>query len=238
MRPGLLSRKLHKWLTLFVGVQLVIWTLSGFYMVVVDLDFIHGDPLVRNLRVALPLDAPKVSIAEVVRRYPGVTNLSVHSLGSSRRPVIELATPMQKVLVDANTGKQLSPLSEALVRELANTYYSGSAPIRSVALLERDRPMEIQTRALPLWRVDFDDWLATSFYVDPDTGALVTRRHRFWRWFDFVWMLHIMDYDTREDMNNPLLRVFTVSGVVTVISGAWLLYFSFRRKPVRARTAV
>ena len=41
------------------------------------------------------------------------------------------------------------------------------------------------------------------------TGELVTRRHELWRVFDFVWMLHIMDYDTREDVNNPLLRVFT-----------------------------
>ena len=49
MRPALLSRTLHKWLGLFLGLQLVLWMLSGFYMVVVDLDFIHGDPLVRNV---------------------------------------------------------------------------------------------------------------------------------------------------------------------------------------------
>ena len=88
--------------------------------------------------------------------------------------------------------------------------------------------MEIQTRALPLWRVDFDDWLQTSLYLHPDTGTLVTRRHRFWRWFDFLWMLDIMDYKARMDVNNGLLRVMTALGLVTVLSGAWLLYFSFR----------
>jgi hypothetical protein len=57
----------------------------------------------------------------------------------------------------------------------------------------------------------------------------VTRRHRLWRWFDFLWTLHIMDYVEREDMNNGLLRVSTVLGVVTTLSGVWLLFFSFRR---------
>jgi hypothetical protein len=46
--------------------------------------------------------------------------------------------------------------------------------------------------------VDFDDWLQTTLYLHPDTGALVTRRHRLWRWYDFQWMLHIMDYGDRE----------------------------------------
>ena len=50
MKLSLLSRSLHKWLALFVGLQLLVWAVTGFYMVAVDLDFIHGDPLVRNLR--------------------------------------------------------------------------------------------------------------------------------------------------------------------------------------------
>jgi hypothetical protein len=58
----------------------------------------------------------------------------------------------------------------------------------------------------------------------------VTRRHRFWRWFDFLFMLHIMDYETRENVNNPLLRGATVLAATTAVSGLWLLYFSFRHK--------
>ena len=50
MKPSLLSRSLHKWLALFVGLQLLVWAVTGFYMVAIDLDFIHGDSLVRNLR--------------------------------------------------------------------------------------------------------------------------------------------------------------------------------------------
>jgi uncharacterized iron-regulated membrane protein len=234
MRPALLSRTLHKWLGLVVGIQLVFWTLSGFYMVVVDLDFIHGDPLVRNLRVPLGPDEPQVRFDEVVRRFEGVTAVSLRALPGWTAPMYEVTTGTGKVLVDAMTGQQLSPLAQDVIGGLSRQYYAGSGHLTSLTLIERDAPMEIQSRPLPLWRADFDDWLQTSLYVHPDTGVLVTRRHRFWRWFDFVWMFHIMDYENRTDMNNGLLRTATIAGLVTVLSGCWLLYFSFRRRvPVK-----
>src|SRR3990170_5087145 len=234
MRPALLSRTLHKWLGLVVGIQLVFWTISGFYMVVVDLDFIHGDSLVRNLRVPLGEEKSRVTFSDVVQRFEGVTAVSLRALPGKAAPLYEVTTRTGKVLVEATTGQQISPLSQDVVSDLSRQYYAGSGQLASLTLIERDAPMEIQTRPLPLWRADFDDWLQTSLYVHPDTGVLVTRRHRFWRWFDFVWMFHIMDYENRTDMNNGLLRTATIAGLVTVSSGCWLLYFSFRRRvPVK-----
>jgi uncharacterized iron-regulated membrane protein len=236
MRPALLSRTLHKWLGLIVGIPLVLWMISGFYMVVVDLDFIHGDSLVRNLRVPLQEAAPGVSFSAVAQRYEGVTDVSLRALPTFPAPVYEVTTTSGKVLVDASTGLQLSPLPQDVVANLAQQYYAGDGKLAAIRLIESDAPMEIQSRALPLWRVDFDDWLETSLYVHPDTGVLATRRHRFWRWFDFLWMFHIMDFDTRTDMNNGLLRAATVAGLVTVLSGCWLLYFIFRRTTPARRT--
>ncbi len=229
MKPAFLARTLHKWLALIVGVQLAIWTLSGFYMVVVDLDFIHGDPLVRNLRTPLELPPEMMSPSQVVARYPEATGIALRAL-PGLPAVYEVTRAGRPVLLDAASGEELSPLPEATVRALARAYYAGQGDIASVRLIERDPPLEIQSRPLPLWRVDFDDWLATSLYIHPDTGRLVTRRHRFWRWFDFFWMLHIMDYESRADVNNGLLRGATVIGAITVASGLWLLYFSFRRR--------
>jgi len=42
------SRKFHKWLMLFLGIQFLIWSISGAYMVIFDIDYIHGDSLVVN----------------------------------------------------------------------------------------------------------------------------------------------------------------------------------------------
>jgi hypothetical protein len=234
MKLTLLSRTLHKWLTLFVGLQLLVWAVTGFYMVAIDLDFIHGDSLVRNLRTPVARSTPVLPVSQLASRYPEVTLVSLHSLPVLDAPVYELTAAGRKVLVDAAHGQQLSPLSPGMIRQLARTYYAGSGQLSAVQLLEREVPMEVRGRAAPLWRADFDDWLQTTLYLHPDTGALVTRRHRLWRCYDFLWMLHIMDYSEREAPTGVVPRVATVLGTVTVLSGVWLLYFSFWR-PSRAR---
>ena len=234
MKSASLSRALHKWLGLLIGLQLVLWMVSGFYMVVVDLDFIHGDPLVRNLRTPVALGRAKIGFAEIMRSNPEATQISLRALPSHPTPVYEVSTGSAKVLIDAANGKTLSPLPEKMIQAIAQSYYAGEGTVESVELLEGTPPLEIQTRALPLWRVDFNDWLQATLYIHPDTGTLVTRRHRFWRWFDFFWMLHIMDYEQRSDINNTLLRVTSIASLIGVASGIWLLYFSFRRRPTRA----
>jgi hypothetical protein len=44
-------------------------------------------------------------------------------------------------------------------------------------------------------------------------------RNGIWRAFDFLWMLHTMDYRSRDDFNNPLLRGVAAMAVVAVLSG-------------------
>lgn len=229
MKLSLLSRSVHKWLALFVGLQLLVWAITGFYMVAVDLDFIHGDTLVRNLRTPVGSTKGVLPVSQLARRYPEITLLSLHSLPALSTPVYELTTAGRKVLVDATSGQQLSPLSAGMVRQLARNYYAGNGQLSAVQLLEHEVPMEVRGRAAPLWRADFDDWLQTTLYLHPDTGALVARRHRLWRWYDFLWMLHIMDYGEREAPTGVVPRVATVLGTITIASGVWLLYFSFWR---------
>jgi len=227
MKPSLLSRSVHKWLALFVGLQLLVWAVTGFYMVAIDLDFIHGDSLVRNLRTPVGSTRAVLPVAQLTSRYPEITLLSLHSLPVLSEPVYELTAAGRRVLVDATNGHQLSPLSSGMIRQLARSYYAGNGQLSALQLLEHDVPMEVRGRAAPLWRADFDDWLETTLYLHPDTGALVARRHRLWRWYDFLWMLHIMDYGEREAPTGVVPRVATVLGAITVASGVWLLYFSF-----------
>jgi hypothetical protein len=148
-----------------------------------------------------------------------------------------VTTADNRYLVDAETGSLDSPLDEAAAREIARFHYSGEAAVMRASLLGSNPPMEIQTRTLPLWRIDFNDRIATSFYIDPYSGSLVTRRHQYWRIFDFMWMLHIMDYEDREDAHNALLITAQISGLAFAITGLWLLFYSFsgaRRKKTQA----
>lgn len=220
-------RKLHKWLALFVGAQLVVWTVTGFYMVVVHIDYIHGDHLVRPDPTIRTEAAKLIPPAEIVRRHPETIQVSLRYLFG--QPVWRVDQEGGALLVDARTGERVPDLAESAIRRRAREIYSGDEPIASVQLLE-ESPREIGGRKPPIWRVTFDHWNEPTLYISPGTGELLTRRHELWRVFDIAWMLHIMDYEERENVNNLLLRVATAAGAVLAISGAWLLLWSFPRR--------
>jgi uncharacterized iron-regulated membrane protein len=233
-----IARLGHRWLALLVGWQLAIWFLSGLYMAVVDLDFIHGDTLVRNLSTPVRLDEA-VALGTIRAGRDDVLAIRLRTLPDQAQPVYEVTRASGTELIDARTGTPMAPLDEGRVRALAAAYYAGRGSVYRARLLTRpaELPGEIRGRRPPIWRVDFDDWTATSLYLDPDTGQLVTRRHRFWRWFDFLWSLHIMDYVEREDVNNPLLRVAAPLAFVTAAFGGWLAFHSFGFLRRRRRAA-
>lgn len=233
LRIPVLARKTHKWLGLFVGLQVAIWSLSGLYMTAVHIDIIHGDHLVRGLRKA-PVPAQALADPVALAAASRANELRLASVRGRPAYVLKLAEGER--VVDAATGAPLPSLRESEIRRIAAATYTGGEPIASARLIT-DIPGEIRGRKPPLWRVEFDQWNKPTLYFSPATGELLTRRHELWRIFDFVWMLHIMDYDERENVNNTLLRVFTWGAVLMALSGAWLLLFSFpKKKKQKARS--
>ena len=228
MKPAALARKTHQWLALLFGLQLLVWSLTGLYMVAIHIDIIHGDHLVReqsrpSVSASLltdPLAAAALAGARSVR-LTTVRGRPAYVLDESR-------------VVDAMTAEPLAKPTEAEVGATATALYTGDEAIISSRLLT-DIPGEIRGRKPPLWRVEFDHWNKPTFYISPITGELVTRRHELWRIFDFAWMLHIMDYETRDNVNNWLLILFSAGALLTMLTGAWMLVYAFpkRRKATR-----
>jgi len=236
LRPAIIARTLHKWLGLIVGVQLLIWLGSGLYMVVVDIDFIHGDPLVKNMEETVTVPgAGQLSMAMVRAQYPEASQIGLRTIMGKTHYTVTTAD--NRYLLDAETGLLKSPLDEETARQIATYHFAENAQINSSSLISSNPPTEIQTRRLPLWRIDFDDRFATSFYIDPYTGSLVTRRHQFWRIFDFLWMLHIMDYEDRSDAHNLLLITAQITGLWFATTGVWLLFYSFSGRRRVSRTS-
>lgn len=227
MKKSYWIRRAHKWLGLLVGLQALLWMVSGVYMTVVPLETIHGDHLAHPSGDGLAAVAPRLHPDALAQRYPGMTAFRLKSLLG--REVYEVRQGSRIVLADAATGLQLSPLREATVRELADALHHGEGTIRKIEWLTK-LPQEVATRKPPLWAVHYDEPGDTTLYFSADSGELVARRHSLWRWFDFLWMFHIMDYETRDDVNNTLLRVAAVSGLLFALSGAWLLFYSFSRR--------
>ena len=230
MKARRLSQKVHKWLGLLVGLQLVIWSVSGFYMVVVDIDIIHGDHLVQPIPEFSTDSVNQFSntLTRLSKSIPDAKSIALRSIGG--RMAVAVKTPTKTHLFDVLSGEPLAPIDASEAKRLAKTYYAGTAEITETRLIESEPPREIGGRPLPIWRVDFDDVWGSTLYISPSTGALATRRHTLWRVFDFLWMLHIMDYDEREDINNWLLRVISFFAFLLVLSGVWYLYFRLNVK--------
>lgn len=233
MRLHIAARKTHKWLGLFIGLQVVIWSLSGLYMTVVHIDTIHGDHLIRSLPQN-PVDA--ATLADPLSVLRANNGQSVRLAWVRNQPAYVVKGDAGETVVDATSNKPVSRPTEAEIRSIAQAIYTGSNAIASAALIA-NIPSEIRGRKPPLWRVEFDHWNKPTLYFSPATGELVSRRHDLWRIFDFVWMLHIMDYDERENVNNPLLRTFTWGAVLMALSGAWLLFFAFPKKKKKKKAA-
>lgn len=226
----MLARRTHKWLALFVGVQVVIWTLSGLYMTVIHIDTIHGDHFIRKHEPRPINAAALLDPLAAARSVPGAESVKLHWLQDRLTYIVTAGA--RKSLVDARIGSPIAPPSEDQIRQLADHWFTGDEQLAGVTLIH-DLPFEVRGAKPPLWRADFEGWNKPTLYFSPETGELVTRRHELWRIFDFVWMLHIMDYEERENVNNWFLRTFTWAAVAMALSGAWLLIYNLPRRKRR-----
>ncbi len=224
----------HRWLSVIFGVQMVIWSISGAYMVFFDLDFIHGDHLVQDITTVVPPDTNVQPVSAVIEKYPHsqTVTLDTRWINQQLHPVYVAKGHHGTKLLDATSLEPIQ-LSETDIIELANRYYAkGEAEVGSVVYLTENPPTELNPKLLPIWQVNYDDFGNTSLYLSPETGEMLVKRHTFWRGFDFFWMTHIMDYEDRTDIESWWLQGFMIGTFILMITGAVLLVYtiSFRRK--------
>ena len=84
---------------------------------------------------------------------------------------------------------------------------------------------EYRKKLLPAFVISYKSDEAIKAYVSINDGKFQTVRHQDWRWFDFLWMTHTMDYEGRDNFNTLVLRAFSLLGLITVFSG-FLLWFT------------
>ncbi len=224
------SRKYHKWLMLFLGVQFVIWSVTGTYMVFFDIDYIHGDSMVMNHQTKVNTSTINYSLKSLTQQYPEATNLSVGSFID--KTVYRFSMNGEQYLVNASNGHLLSPLNEQNAIHAADHYYTGNGSVTHIELITANPPFELSKRVLPAWRVNFSDFGAPSLYISAQTGKLVTKRHQFWRIFDWMFRFHVMDYEGSE-VDNSLLFWFTAFGLFASITGLILMYYRVFHNPLK-----
>jgi uncharacterized iron-regulated membrane protein len=137
-----------------------------------------------------------------------------------------------RAVVDANTGSVTTRITEDQAVAIARADFEPDSGVTFVRYLDGDPPLEYRGGPMPVYQVQMDHPKQTRIYVSAVTGQVLKRRNEAWRWFDFFWMLHIMDYRQREDFNHPLLTTMSAMAILTSVSGIGLWWW---RRPWRHR---
>lgn len=230
-RLHLTASRVHKWLALIIGAQLLIWFSSGVIMSFLPIEQVRGEHLIDRERVvAVPGTLDLVPPAQLIAsaRAP-VESVSFAMLAG--RPVAQVVTADGVKLFDAVNGNPLPPVDAALARAIASDAWKASAkPASRVSRVIAESPE--YRGALPAWRVAFADPGNTSVFIAADTGKIAAVRTGTWRLYDFFWSLHIMDWKNHENFNTWWLLAFAIGGLCMGIAGTILLVM---RWPIRRK---
>lgn len=212
-------RKAHRYLGIFLGIQFLMWTISGMYFSWTDIDEIHGDQFRQD-----PVD--KTSYTDLI----SPTNIKANAINSLELREIA-GEPYYWVnhsqLVNAKTGALKAEISEQDALHVAKRNMLPELKVKSIERIEEvGNHSEYRGRPLPAYAISYEKYENIKAYVSVKDGSFQTLRHRDWRWFDFLWMTHTMDYQGRDNFNTIVLRAFSLLGLITVLSGFLLWYIS------------
>ena len=106
--------------------------------------------------------------------------------------------------------------------------YTGKAKVVETSRVDADSPPLELRRAMNGWRVRMER--RHPFLRRRRLGRDRRPPHRWWRIYDFMWGLHIMDLQGREDTNNPWVVSFGALSLGMVLLALILLPLTIRRK--------
>ena len=240
--------KLHRWLGLLMVVQIIAWMASGLYFSIFPMEEIRGEHLVKKPESleaeGLSQMGSPVELNRQLEKHfgPGweLTSLSLVSNGGRMAWRVggrADGVAFRRLVPGDGTGV-LPVLSAQEAAQAAQDWLLDTAEVQAIEWLESASPgSEIRGRNFPVWKVSFDEPESLNLYLDPWTGEILARRTTRWRVFDFFWMLHVMDFENRDDFNHLLLQVAAFLGLLIALSGVifWAITTTLFRKKRRVR---
>lgn len=198
MKVKKFTRNLHRYLSIFVSIQLLLWTISGIYFAYNKIELVRGEQyrLPKNVEYRI-FDRLGISIIETIEY--GEKSYKTYPDGNLIKPLTK-----EEAIKITSQKTTLNPLEVSLITELyPGAEYRGS---------------------LPVYKVKTDTKDDINVYVGYMTGDIGSIRSDSWRIWDLMWSLHIMDYRERDNINNILLQILSILALVTSISGITLFF--------------
>jgi hypothetical protein len=177
----------------------LLWTVSGIYFAFNKIEMVRGEqyrlPLETEYRIFKRLGQDIIET-----NNSGVKTYSTHPQNFP----VDMLSPEEAITI-AKEKTSLNPLSASLIEKV-------------------ERGVEYRGRRLPIYKVSTDTNDGINIYVDSITGDIAAIRSDSWRAWDLLWALHIMDYKDRDNINNLLLKIFSVLALISSITGIILFF--------------
>jgi hypothetical protein len=217
--------KWHIWLGWLIGIPLLIWTGTGLWMVSRPIEEIRGVQLKAEppelamttppVFPALPKDHGPPQSVKLEQQWDGPVWIATFAHGHEMR-------------ASAKDGKWLPTITEEKARDIAKRWYRPESAILSAKHTPAGAPPIDLRKERPAWGITFAD--GAHVYIDADTGSLLAIRSGQWRLHDFMWGLHIMDLQTRENTHHPILIGFAALAFLALLLAFWMQIARRRRR--------
>jgi hypothetical protein len=223
-----LSIQLHKWIALVVGIQVLGWVLGGLVMTALPIGVVRGENHAAFPR-AVPIDVKSTLSLPALLAKADVDGIRSATLKNSPRgPIWELITGYGgEAWYNAVTGENVEAISEAQARQAAIAAYQGPGhPVKIVHY--DDAPVEAGATG-EVYRVEFDDPERSSLYLSAFSGDVLSRRSNIWRFYNFFYQIHIMNFSGAQNYNHPTIVIATTLTLAVVMTGFILLWIRLAR---------
>ncbi|MBL6820199.1 MAG: PepSY domain-containing protein [SAR86 cluster bacterium] len=210
-----LVRNIHKYLSFLISIQLLLWTVSGIYFAFNKIENVRGEQYREEPNF-------NVDFSKLNFQIEGAQNIRVIDRMDQEILVVDGIYGREYLNFEGRDVEQLK-VEEAKALSAKQT----SLIPESVDLItENTIGSEYRGRALPIYRVKSVNEAGESInvYLNIYTGEVEAVRSNQWRIWDLMWGFHIMDWETREDIDNLLLKIFSILALISSITGV-LLFF-------------
>ena len=208
-------RNTHKYLSFFISLQLFLWTISGIYFAFNKIELVRGEQY--RLTESFPVNFNEVNFSRS----------DVYQIKAIKRldEIIFVVNASKGTEYLNALGTPVSKLSKSEVFEIVSSS-STLEPIDLEEITESSKGSEFRGRDLPLYKVTSlnDKDRKINLYLNVFSGEITAVRSLQWRIWDLMWGFHIMDWQTRDKINNIFLKIFSILALVSSISGI-LLFF-------------
>ncbi|MDG1733845.1 MAG: 2Fe-2S iron-sulfur cluster-binding protein [Thalassotalea sp.] len=230
----LIIRKIHKWASIIVGIQFLLWLVSGIFFNTMDhtkaMGHSYKNHAHQHVEFNQSLFADPVVVLNSNRASISLTHTQL--LGKpyyllTHTKALYKNFKNDYTLVDAYTGES-TIIDAQHATEIAKQSYSGPGDLVSVKTLQY--PMDdFPKQQNAVWQINFSDDINTSVYIEVGSGRVVGHSDDDKRFADIFFMLHFMDYGSEGSFNNVQIILFAFVTLWLAFTGLiWTIDLGFR----------